>query len=115
MNNSMLTRRVVVTAFVLLPLAAQAKSPEIYTGLLSSVGAGGFDPVAALDVERLRAGVDEQRVVTDRVGDRRGVGALLVGDDLKPGRLRHGRAGGDEGDGGAALAVLAPPRLKIQF
>ena len=43
-----LTRRALMAAGLLLsaPLAAQAKSPEIYTGLLSSTATGGYDPVA---------------------------------------------------------------------
>lgn len=40
-------RALIVAALVLAaPLAAQAKSPEIYTGLLSSTAVGGYDPVA---------------------------------------------------------------------
>ena len=41
-------RRALVAAVLVLsaPLAAQAKSPEIYTGLLSSTAVGGYDPVA---------------------------------------------------------------------
>jgi hypothetical protein len=33
-------------ALLLPPLAAQARSPEIYNGLLSSTAVGGYDPVA---------------------------------------------------------------------
>src|SRR5262245_41165297 len=44
--TAFITRRILVAAFAFSPLAAQARSPEIYTGLLSSVGAGGYDPVA---------------------------------------------------------------------
>ena len=42
------TRRALIAAALVLsaPLAAQAKSPEIYTGLLSSTAVGGYDPVA---------------------------------------------------------------------
>ena len=42
------TRRALIAAALVLsaPLAAQAKSPEIYTGLLSSTAVGGHDPVA---------------------------------------------------------------------
>jgi hypothetical protein len=41
-------RGVAVAAFIaLLPaIAAQARSPDIYTGILSSTAAGGYDPVA---------------------------------------------------------------------
>ena len=47
MDATLLTRRALVTAaLTLIPLAAQAKSPEIYTGPLSSIGLGGYDPVA---------------------------------------------------------------------
>jgi YHS domain-containing protein len=41
--------RLVVAALILAcaaPLAAQAKSPEIFTGLVQGVAAGGYDPVA---------------------------------------------------------------------
>jgi YHS domain-containing protein len=42
-----MTRRALVAAtLALIPLAAQAKSAEVYTGILSSVAAGGYDPVA---------------------------------------------------------------------
>jgi YHS domain-containing protein len=42
-----MTRGVLVAAtLALIPLAAQAKSPEIYTGILSSTAVGGYDPVA---------------------------------------------------------------------
>ncbi len=43
-----LTRRALVAAALVLavPLAAAAKSPPIYTGLLSSTAVGGYDPVA---------------------------------------------------------------------
>jgi YHS domain-containing protein len=42
-----LTRRTLLAAaLVLSPLSAQAKSPEIYTGWLSSSAVGGYDPVA---------------------------------------------------------------------
>jgi YHS domain-containing protein len=42
-----LTRRTLIAAvLVLAPLAAQAKSAEIYTGLLSSTAVAGHDPVA---------------------------------------------------------------------
>ena len=42
-----LTRRALLAAALALsPLTAQAKSPEIYTGLLSSIAVGGYDPVA---------------------------------------------------------------------
>jgi YHS domain-containing protein len=42
-----MTRRALVAAtLALMPLAAQAKSAEVYTGILSSVAAGGYDPVA---------------------------------------------------------------------
>ena len=42
------TRRVLFAAALVLsaPLAAHAKSPEIYTGFLSSAAVGGYDPVA---------------------------------------------------------------------
>jgi YHS domain-containing protein len=41
--------RIVAAALVLaaaVPLAAQAKSPEIYTGLVRGTAVGGYDPVA---------------------------------------------------------------------
>ena len=44
-----LSRRIAVGvafAFVLSAGAAQARSPEIYTGILSSTAVGGYDPVA---------------------------------------------------------------------
>ena len=42
------TRRVLLAVALLAgaPLLADAKSPEIYTGLLSSTAVGGYDPVA---------------------------------------------------------------------
>lgn len=48
MTLTTMTRRVLFAAALVLaaPLAAQAKSPEIYTGLLSSTAVGGYDPVA---------------------------------------------------------------------
>ena len=42
-----LTRRTLIAAaLALAPFAVEAKSPEIYTGLLSSTALGGYDPVA---------------------------------------------------------------------
>ena len=43
-----MTRRALIAAVLVLsvPLTAVAKSPEIYTGILSSTAAGGYDPVA---------------------------------------------------------------------
>jgi hypothetical protein len=46
MIGFMTRRAFVAITLALMPLAAQAKSPEIYTGLIPSVGAGGYDPVA---------------------------------------------------------------------
>jgi hypothetical protein len=46
MNAPITRRALVAAALALTPLAAQARSPEIYTGILSSVGAGGYYPVA---------------------------------------------------------------------
>jgi YHS domain-containing protein len=46
--STQLTRRVLLAAALVAaaPLAAHAKSAEIYTGLLSSTAVGGYDPVA---------------------------------------------------------------------
>ena len=43
-----ITRRVLLAAALLLsaPLAAHAKSPEIFTGLVAGTAVGGYDPVA---------------------------------------------------------------------
>jgi YHS domain-containing protein len=48
MTPTTMTRRALFAAAILLaaPLAAHAKSPPIYTGLLSSIAVGGYDPVA---------------------------------------------------------------------
>ena len=55
------TRRALIAAALVLsaPLAAQAKSPEIYTGLLSSTAVGGHDPVAYFADGRPVAGKSE--------------------------------------------------------
>ena len=39
-------RMLCVVAFVLVATPAPARSPEIYTGILSSTAVGGYDPVA---------------------------------------------------------------------
>jgi YHS domain-containing protein len=46
--STQLTRRVLLAAALVAaaPLAAHAKSAEVYTGLLSSTAVGGYDPVA---------------------------------------------------------------------
>ena len=46
--STQLTRRGLLAAALAVsaPLMADAKSPEIYTGLLSSTAVGGYDPVA---------------------------------------------------------------------
>ena len=48
MRLTTMTRRALFAAAILLaaPLSAAAKSPPIYTGLLSSTAVGGYDPVA---------------------------------------------------------------------
>ena len=46
MTAALTRRSLLAAALVLPPLAAQAKSPEIYTGWLSSSAVGGYDPVA---------------------------------------------------------------------
>ena len=50
MTLTTMTRRALFPAAILLaaPLSAAAKSPPIYTGLLSSTAVGGYDPVAYL-------------------------------------------------------------------
>jgi len=40
------SRRLLLAALVVVPSAAHAKSPEIYTGWLNSSAVGGYDPVA---------------------------------------------------------------------
>jgi YHS domain-containing protein len=47
--------RVLAAAFILTcaaPLAAQAASPEIYTGLVKGVAVGGYDPVAYFTAQK---------------------------------------------------------------
>ena len=53
-----LTRRLLLVAALLVgaPLVAAAKSPEIYTGWLSSSAVGGYDPVAYFTAGRPVAG-----------------------------------------------------------
>ena len=46
MTAALTRRSLLAAALVLSPLAAQAKSNEIYTGWLSSSAVGGYDPVA---------------------------------------------------------------------
>jgi YHS domain-containing protein len=46
MTAALTRRSLLAAAFVLSTLAAQAKSPEIYTGWLNSSAVGGYDPVA---------------------------------------------------------------------
>lgn len=49
-------RALLVAALVAAPLVANAKSPEIYTGLLSSTAVGGYDPVAYFTASKPVAG-----------------------------------------------------------